>query len=85
MSKPTLCIECRHHVHISGACRKQGNLLGHWCCAPWPKIMNFVNGRLEPKHEVCSTHNDGSCIHFEPIWIIRFWNLFLNYNLFKET
>jgi len=47
--------------------------------------MNFVNGRLEPKHEVCSTHNDGSCIHFEPIWIIRFWNLFLNYNLFKET
>jgi len=84
MSEPTLCIECRHHLHISGSPSHKRVNVGRWCYAPWPKIKNFVTGQLEPVREDCSTKNDGSCIHFEPTWIVRLWNRFLDYNLFKE-
>ena len=79
----TVCVECRHHIHISGApCHKRVNV-GHWCYAPWPKTKDFVTGLLKPVRIACT--NKGDCEHFERPWLVRLWNQFLDYHLFKET
>jgi hypothetical protein len=72
----TLCAKCDWHSDCTMA--RVHKKVQHRCYAPWPKTVNKVTGKMEPRYMDCESQNNGKCMHFKLKWYIQVWNWIIN-------